>query len=184
MVVAFICFAFVGALICSGSVTLSDFWTGTAVGLALIAIGILYWGFKPDIGRLIRGKRAIDNLLESLYFFITHWNTYKNLMQEKRLRKPQNGEIKWASDQIKDAITKIRLLNPRGINKEVLDSIQAVSDDMAMLGIDVLQRFPDHIVAHYTLDMDVTENLIFHGDAIYDELKLIIPLVKQMGKTD
>ena len=32
-------------------IDMSIFWTELAVGLVLLAFGVLYWGFKPDIGR-------------------------------------------------------------------------------------------------------------------------------------
>lgn len=49
--------AFVGFLIYTGSVSMPDYWTGVAVGLTLVAFGIIYWGFKPEIHRLIKAKK-------------------------------------------------------------------------------------------------------------------------------
>jgi hypothetical protein len=55
-------FILVAYLVFSGSVILSDFWTGLAVGLTLIALGVLYWGFKPQINRSFMEKRKFQNV--------------------------------------------------------------------------------------------------------------------------
>jgi len=48
---------FVFLLAHMGLVALLDYWTGLAVALTLTAMGVLYWGWKPEINRSIR-KRA------------------------------------------------------------------------------------------------------------------------------
>lgn len=50
-------FIFVAWLIHARGVVLADFWTQLAVGLTLVAIGILYWGFKSEINNLVKGAR-------------------------------------------------------------------------------------------------------------------------------
>jgi hypothetical protein len=45
----------------SGSITLPDYWTQLAVTLTAIALGILYWGFKPRIDSLLKEKRRVKN---------------------------------------------------------------------------------------------------------------------------
>lgn len=57
IVVSLIVFGFVVWLILAGSVNLPMYWTEVAAGLTLIGIGVLYWGFKPDIVRWIKGKK-------------------------------------------------------------------------------------------------------------------------------
>jgi len=55
---ALILLSFVSYLICSGSVILPDYWTEVAVALTMMAIGLLVWGFKPEIMRLVKGKKS------------------------------------------------------------------------------------------------------------------------------
>jgi len=55
--VAIILFTFVGYLVYSESIALSEYWTSLAVTLTAIALGILYWGFKPKIDRFFEKKR-------------------------------------------------------------------------------------------------------------------------------
>jgi len=43
-------------LVSSGSIALPDYWTQLAVVLTATALGILYWGFKPQIDRLFKEK--------------------------------------------------------------------------------------------------------------------------------
>jgi hypothetical protein len=40
-----------------GLILLREFWTELAVGLTLVGIGILYWGWKPEIIHLVRQGR-------------------------------------------------------------------------------------------------------------------------------
>jgi len=64
-------FLIVGWLIYSGTAILTDFWTELAVGLTLLVFGILYWGFKPEIIRLVKGKKEEPDVLikeNSLHF--------------------------------------------------------------------------------------------------------------------
>jgi hypothetical protein len=60
ILVACALFVLVGYLAYSGIIILSDFWTGVAVVLVATALGVLYWGFRPQIGRLFKEKRSGD----------------------------------------------------------------------------------------------------------------------------
>jgi len=57
ILVACALFVLVGYLAYSGTIVLSDFWTGVAVALVVTALGVLYWGFRPKIGGFFREKR-------------------------------------------------------------------------------------------------------------------------------
>ena len=57
IVVAFALFIFVAILAYSGNVVLPDYWTGLAVALTAAALAILYWGFRPQINRLLNEKK-------------------------------------------------------------------------------------------------------------------------------
>jgi len=59
IIVAVVLLVFVGYLAYSGRIALLDYWTGLAVALTGIALGILYWGFKPQIDRFFNEKRKI-----------------------------------------------------------------------------------------------------------------------------
>jgi len=65
---AFILLSFVGYLIYLGAVVLLDFWTGLAIALTLTALGILYWGFKPEVDRLAKRKRQKLGILNNELF--------------------------------------------------------------------------------------------------------------------
>jgi hypothetical protein len=57
IIVASMLFIIVGYFILSGIILLTAFWTGLSVALIPIALGILYWGFKPQLNRLFKENR-------------------------------------------------------------------------------------------------------------------------------
>lgn len=124
-------------------------------------------------------RQTGKEVLQALYFFLEHWATYKRLMEGDswRLESPQKGEIKWCSDQLKFAVIKARTLNLGRISA-IIDQIEAVSDDMAELGMNVLQQFPVPFSA-YESERDEIQRLIARGDAICKKLKEVIPKVEQ-----
>lgn len=124
-------------------------------------------------------RQTGKELLQALYFFLEHWATYKRLMKTDswRLESPQKGEIKWCSDQIKFAAIKARTLGFSRLNA-VIDQIEAISNDMAELGMSVLQQFPVPFSA-YDLERGEIQRLIVRGDAICKKLKQVIPIVEQ-----
>jgi len=65
MVVAFVLFILVGYLAYSGSIFLPEYWTSLAVTFTAIALGILYWGFKPKIDRFFEEKRETQHKPET-----------------------------------------------------------------------------------------------------------------------
>jgi len=56
VLVASIFFIFVAYLAYSGGIILPDYWTQLAVVVTAIALGILYWGFRPRINRLVKER--------------------------------------------------------------------------------------------------------------------------------
>lgn len=56
MVVAVVLFIFVAYLVYSGNIVLPEYWTQLAVTITAMALGVLYWGFKPLIDRFLKGK--------------------------------------------------------------------------------------------------------------------------------
>jgi hypothetical protein len=56
VMVASILFIFVAYLAYSAGIILPDYWTQLAVVLTAIALGILYWGFRPRINRLVKER--------------------------------------------------------------------------------------------------------------------------------
>jgi hypothetical protein len=116
-------------------------------------------------------------LLQTLHFFPEHWETYKKLIESKKLESPQSGEIKWCSDQIKTAIVRTRMLNLNEINA-VIPQIEVISNDMALFGV-AIQKFPRHIAFWFGDGKDVILNLISRGDVLYEKVKQIISVVEQ-----
>jgi hypothetical protein len=117
-------------------------------------------------------------LLKALYFFPEHWMTYKELIKKNELISPQNGEIKWCSDQIKSSITRARMLNLDEINA-IIRQIEEVSNDMALFGIGV-QKFPHNLAFQYGGDgKEVILDIITRGDKLLKKVKKTISLVEQ-----
>lgn len=125
---------------------------------------------KPDL------RQTEKELLQSLYFFLEHWGTYKKFIENKQLIHPQTGEIKWCSDQIKSTIVKVRTLRIAKINV-IIPEVEILSNDMATLGVDV-SDFPRDLNALFG-DGRVEQGFISRGDAIYERLKRLIPEVEQ-----
>jgi cell division protein FtsW (lipid II flippase) len=55
-------FAFVIYLAISGRIVWFDFWTALAVGLCVVALGVLYWGIKPIIESTFGEKRRFHKV--------------------------------------------------------------------------------------------------------------------------
>jgi hypothetical protein len=55
---ACVLFFAVGWLVNSGKVNFGDFLTQLAAALILMALGVLYWGFRPEIDRAVRERRG------------------------------------------------------------------------------------------------------------------------------
>lgn len=122
-------------------------------------------------------EQTKTELLQALYFFPEHWGTYKKLVESMKLESPQSGEIKWCSDQIKSAIVRARMLNLNEISA-VIPQIEATSNDMALLGVDVL-RFPRSLLVLYGNSVETIQNLVSRGDVICERVKQIISVVEQ-----
>jgi len=58
--IAVVLFIFLGYLAYSGSIVWTDYWTTLAVTLTAIALGILYWGFKPKIDRFFEERKETE----------------------------------------------------------------------------------------------------------------------------
>jgi len=68
IIVSTILFVSVIYLAYSGKIALLDYWTGLAIFLTSIAIGVLYWGFKPYIKRSFEKTSIQDSKKESAPF--------------------------------------------------------------------------------------------------------------------
>lgn len=94
---AVILILFAAYLIITGNVALPEFWTQVAGGLVIAAIGLLGWGFKPDIYRFlgIEGKASPrpagqTGRIEAQYVHIEHWAYADSVLLS---RKPFNGYL-------------------------------------------------------------------------------------------
>lgn len=82
-------FIFIGVLIYTGDILLPDFWTELAVGLMFIAIGILYWSFKSEINRFIKGEENFDPRFDH----VEAWLFYsRNIRYKKGERNPKKND--------------------------------------------------------------------------------------------
>lgn len=124
--------------------------------------------------------KAVNDLLVSLHFFVNNWDLYKKSIQKRDLKSSQNSEVKRDSDQVKDAITRIRLMNLKG-KDEVLNLVEKKANDMAKLGIDILRRFPNNAPLKWALgdDLPTPSDLISRGDVLCEDLKCLIPIVEK-----
>lgn len=123
-------------------------------------------------------EQSIDGFRESLYFFINHWEDYRYSIQRGTLKSPQNGEIKGASYQMKNAVRKMRLMKLRGVD-EVLSLVERIANKMSKLGVDVYEQFPDPPLKWSESNTKKISDLISQGNEIYDELKTVIPIVEK-----
>lgn len=60
IVVAFVLLILVLYIAYSGNIILPDYWTQLAVALTAIALGVLYWGFEPQINSFLKGKADLQ----------------------------------------------------------------------------------------------------------------------------
>jgi hypothetical protein len=132
---------------------------------------------EQSLKKKLSFEETKTELLQTLHFFLEHWGTYKKLIDDKKLESPQGGEIKRCSDRIKSVIVRARMLNLNQINA-VLSQVEAISNDMALFGVDV-QRFPRNILVLFGAGDNVKHNIISRGDAIHERVKQLIPVVEQ-----
>ena len=180
IIISLLLFSLSAYLIYSVGVHLADFLTQLAVGLILLAIGLLGWGFKPIIMGWMEKKtdrKTIYRFLGSLHFFVENWNIYKKLILKQMLKKPQNGEIKWCSDQMKYWIIQVRLLKIKNF-KPILDTLSSIANNIAEFGMDVLNNFPSDRTDFSILPDRVIGELVKRGDELEKELEQIIPRVE------
>lgn len=86
---ALLVFTFVGILIYLEDLVLPEFWSELAAGLMLLAIAILYWGFKPEINDLIRSKKPFDPRFDH----VEAWLFYDpEISYEKGERHPKKND--------------------------------------------------------------------------------------------
>lgn len=72
-------------LLNSGVVFMRNYLTELTAGLTLLAIGILYWGFKPEIDEYIRGKSEVIIQKNSLCFYKYPYLVISKLRQQQRM---------------------------------------------------------------------------------------------------
>lgn len=176
-------------LVFKGVFFVSDISSALAWVLVALIPAMLFWGFKPRIERIFRRKsyekdtafkQTKKGLLKTLRFFPDHWETYKKLIESRKLQFPQSNEVKQCSDQIKSAIARVHLLNLNKINA-IIPQIEAISNDMALFGIAV-QRFPHHVGFWMSDGKDVIIEYISRGNVLYEKVKQTISLVEQVFK--
>lgn len=125
-------------------------------------------------------QEAVNDLLERLSFFINNWNVYRDSIQARNLTSPQNGEVKWTSDQIKSAIVKIRLLKLRKINEEPLILIESTANNMAKLGMGILETYPSRGYVPADIESKTIDDLVKREDILCKNTKQIIRKVGEL----
>jgi hypothetical protein len=83
---------FVTLLAYWGLVTLVEYWTQLAVGLTLLAVPIIYWGWKPEIDRWFAEKRSSepDRQLESTLHLQPNLRNKLETLHAKLTEDPEN----------------------------------------------------------------------------------------------
>ena len=101
----------------------------------------------------IKGK-PYQEIISLLREFIARWPVYKKLIYNRKLNAPENGEISWYAKEI---ARKLSVMS--GLDEE--EQIRKLSQDMAVLGIEIYQIFPTH--AMLTSDEEL-EKLVSRGE--------------------
>lgn len=126
---------------------------------------------------IIVSRQTKKELLEALHCFLEHWKEYEKLIQRQSLKPPENKGIMLCSDKIKSAVAETHELN---VGRAIFPQIRAISNDMAELGHDVLEQFPNDRRYRTTFgDKDALQCLINRGNIIYEKLALVISIVEQ-----
>ena len=73
-------------------VLLPSFWTELAAGLTLLAIGVLYWGFKPEINNLVRGRKPFNQRFNHVeaWLFYDPSTSYRKGERHPKKKNPHN----------------------------------------------------------------------------------------------
>jgi hypothetical protein len=134
IIVAVILFLLIVCLAFSGSIVWSDYFTGLAIALTTIILGVLYWGFKPQIHGFFKKNEKLERAEIKTEPKTETVRTETNISERKESRKsallPDNTEI-----------TKLN------VNEELLDEIyeQAYSQ--------VIETYHDAKLSHLAIQV-------------------------------
>jgi hypothetical protein len=179
-----------------GGINLVDYVTQVAVGLTLVAFGIVYWTFKPYIDRRVANqhveikprttsKSKLDELIQEIEDFIKKWSKGPSLGVsyrmdiEERAMMGNREKIKEYSEEIYSKINRLRRF--RG-SKATLDSLETVADKMSNLGKEVSSTFGREVTRNQLLGMEQNriDRLVSEGDTICRELEDIVSQLKKL----
>jgi hypothetical protein len=190
----------------SRNVALLDYWTGLAAGLSLLIPVILYWGFKPDIDELIRGKSEVVIQKNSLRLYKYPYLTVSKQRRTQSMTNTAYTAITVENiGKIKAKECEVEILLKNGgepYRSKVLSSLSADSQGRPnpktvsidgnhetmgfhplALNLGTLQAFlPNHslgVAGEFTGPLVKHDGYEIHGKTIYDgKQSEIIPLGK------
>jgi len=199
-----ILFIIVFFLLYKGDILLTSYLTELAVGLTLFGIAILYWGFKPEIEEIVRGKSDVILQKDSLCFFKFPYLVFLQQKPQKMtnmvyavITAENVGKLK-----AKECEVEILLKNDKPYSSKVLSSLSVDSQGRhnpktvsidgnhgtigfhpLALNLDTLQAFlPNHsfgVAGNFTGTLVDPDWYEIFGKTIYDEKQSeITPLGK------
>jgi hypothetical protein len=186
---AIVFFFLVGLLIYQGGVNLSDYSTQLAVLLTTLGIGVLAWGFKPEIANLVKGKKRkptrpklIQDLLVTLLEFQQSWyNKWRRSIENLEIRKPENGQISWYSDELRRIMAQINTeeipMKP-DLKKQIDEFVKKIGE----IGGRIHRIFPDEGASIAMYDaryrQGTIQPILQQCDEVVKSLNYLIPQIK------
>ncbi len=173
-----------------GGIDLVDYITQITAGLTLVALGITYWTFKPQIdrrvanqhvevkpkGRLISTSEShIDDIIKEIEDFIKKWREgpkivagYRTEIEMRRMYL-NRGKIKEYSTKIRKKTKPLRGLSD---SKTIPDSLETILNKMFVLGQEIESTFASNLTSSELLKIDQNkiDHLVSEGDNICREL--------------
>jgi len=119
-------------LIREGYLDLTQFFTQLAVGLLLMAVGILYWGFRPEIQRWFGGTPKFNI-------------TLTDLKPEEKIREVQ---IRFRGGEVRKHEARFCYITVRNSGKRTAEDV------VAWCGTDRMMFMPIRRKLTYTVDHD------------------------------
>lgn len=145
---------------------MNPFWF-VSVPIGVLGIILIIYGLKRKTAVAPAGKmvvvrpRSIKDLLIKLIDFQNSWSDkWRPLIETGDLRKPQNGEISWYSDQLRIMLARIA---SEGISLKlyVEKQIREFAADAGKLGARVLRTFNDKTGADpITCTFDIKQSFL------------------------